>query len=64
MNNRIVEQNTTLKFNQCAQCKFKFKKTKGCRAFSKEIPLPILLGNIAHNKRLFEQKNDIFFEKE
>ena len=64
MNKRIIEEKTKVTFYQCSNCKFKFHKTPGCEAFPKEIPLVLVTGAIPHDKKMFDQKNDVVFEKE
>ena len=64
MNNRIIESDIKVTFYQCSECKFKFHKSKGCEAFPEKIPLSLATGAIPHDKKMFDQKNDVVFEKE
>ena len=48
----------------CSDCKHKHPDTYfTCDAFPEQIPDPILGGPVVHDKPMYEQKNDIIFEK-
>jgi hypothetical protein len=46
----------------CFRCKHLHKGSISCQAFSKIIPDIIINGQVIHNKKMFGQKSDIFFE--
>ncbi len=57
-----IAQFKTADYN-CYLCKHLNKDRISCKAFPDVMPSPILTGQVAHTKKMYNQKNDIVFEK-